>query len=47
MDEVRNHQTYNAEDIQVLQGLEAVRLRPSMYIGSTDQKGLHHVALAI
>ncbi|HUV52724.1 MAG TPA: DNA topoisomerase (ATP-hydrolyzing) subunit B [Dehalococcoidia bacterium] len=47
MDEVRNHETYNAEDIQVLQGLEAVRLRPSMYIGSTDQKGLHHLVLEI
>jgi DNA gyrase subunit B len=47
MDEVRNHETYTAEDIQVLQGLEAVRLRPSMYIGSTDQKGLHHLVLEI
>jgi DNA gyrase subunit B len=47
MDEVKNHETYTAEDIQVLQGLEAVRLRPSMYIGSTDQKGLHHLVLEI
>jgi DNA gyrase subunit B len=39
----QNHNTYNAEDITVLDGLQAVRLRPSMYIGSTDQRGLHHL----
>jgi DNA gyrase subunit B len=38
---------YTAEDIQVLEGLEAVRRRPSMYIGSTDQRGLHHLAFEI
>lgn len=43
MEENKNHNTYNAEDIQVLDGLQAVRLRPSMYIGSTDQRGLHHL----
>jgi len=36
-------QTYNAGDIQVLEGLEAVRMRPGMYIGSTSSRGLHHL----
>lgn len=36
-------QTYTAKDITVLEGLEAVRKRPSMYIGSTSSKGLHHL----
>ena len=34
---------YTAKDIQVLSGLQAIRRRPSMYIGSTDQQGLHHL----
>ena len=34
---------YEAEDIQVLEGLEAVRRRPGMYVGGTDQKALHHL----
>ncbi len=38
---------YTAEDIQVLGGREAVRRRPSMYIGSTDQRGLHHLVYEI
>jgi len=41
------NEEYTAEDIQVLGGREAVRLRPSMYIGSTDQRGLHHVVYEI
>ena len=38
---------YTAQDIQVLEGLEAVRRRPSMYIGSTDPRGLHHLVYEI
>ncbi len=42
-----NAESYSASDIQVLPGMEAVRMRPGMYIGSTDQKGLHHLIFEI
>ena len=38
---------YSAKDITVLEGLEPVRLRPGMYIGSTGQRGLHHLVYEV
>ena len=44
---MRSTSNYSADNIQVLEGLEAVRKRPGMYIGSTSTDGLHHLVYEI
>ena len=47
MSEENVNKQYNASEITVLEGLEAVRVRPAMYIGSTDENGLHHLVYEV
>ena len=44
---VQSNTSYQAKDIQVLEGLEAVRRRPGMYVGGTDIKALHHLVYEV
>ncbi|SFG76024.1 DNA gyrase subunit B [Lachnospiraceae bacterium C7] len=46
-EEINKNQEYGADQIQILEGLEAVRKRPGMYIGSTSERGLHHLVYEI
>lgn len=47
MDQEKDHLEYSEKQIQILEGLEAVRKRPGMYIGSTSSRGLHHLVYEI
>ena len=47
MSDSKNTQGYSAENIKVLEGLEAVRKRPAMYIGDVGKRGLHHLVYEV
>ena len=47
LDKIKASEKYTEDNIQVLEGLEAVRKRPGMYIGTTSERGLHHLVWEI